>query len=170
MALLLLAACTPKPEKVQPYVEQTLTSLPTQTSYPTFTLQPTYTLQATFTPENTQTPNYVIQTQIVTATNTPTLEYTPTITHTPTNTATLTPTIDPLKAKRGNGIYLVGVDIAPGVWRSDGTGDRCYWEISTAQGKIINNHYGMSGGTAYISNTAFQVTFDDCGNWTWLQP
>ena len=172
--LIFLAGCAPKPEQVMPYVEQTLTALPTQTKYPTNTPYSTYTPYPTNTPYITNTA--LVITKVVTATKTltPTFtstpEYTPTITNTPTNTATLTPTLDPLKAKRGNGIYLVGVDIAPGVWRSDGTGDSCYWEISTAQGKIINNHFGLSGGTAYVSPTAFQVMFKKCGYWTWLQP
>lgn len=85
--IILLAACTPKPEQVKPYVDQTLTAYPTQTSYPTNTPYPTYTKEPTQTA--------VFLTKVVTATNT----LTPTMTHTPTPTPTPlhspTPTIPP---------------------------------------------------------------------------
>jgi hypothetical protein len=68
-----------------------------------------------------------------------------------------------------DGFFLVNVDIAPGVWRSDGNADNCYWKTSTATGDIIDNHFGMAGGTAYIGPTDFQVEFDGCGTWTYLQ-
>lgn len=68
------------------------------------------------------------------------------------------------------GIYLVNVDIAPGIWRNNGTSDECYWEITTESGDVIDNHMGMSGGTANIPATAFQVTFEkECGTWTFLK-
>lgn len=105
----------------------------------------------------------------ITQTVTPTPLYTPTITPTPTNTVPPTATQDPLKAPKGAGFYLVGVDIAPGVWRSDGTGDSCYWAVTSATGDILDNHFGMAGGTAYVSPSGFQVEFDDCGTWTFLR-
>jgi len=67
------------------------------------------------------------------------------------------------------GNYLVGVDIAPGVWRNNGTTDNCYWEVTDRSGSIISNDFGMGGGTAYIPASAFQVSFnEDCGVWTYL--
>jgi hypothetical protein len=91
----------------------------------------------------------------------------------PTSTPTITPiptaTQSPLFAAKHNGFYLVNSEIAPGVWRSDGSGNECYWKVSTATGDIINNHFGMAGGTAYIPATAFQVEFSNCGTWTYLQ-
>jgi len=125
-------------------------------------------------------------TRIVTATFTPTPLFTPTITLTPTNTSTPTntPTITStpnvvqteqarewvrLTRDRGSGFYLVNVDIAPGIWRSTPGLDGCYWKVSSATGDIIANHFGMSGGTAYIPSTAFQVQFDDCGIWTFTR-
>ena len=171
IVLFLIAGCTPKPEQIQPYVEQTLSEWPTQTAYPTYTANPTNTPYPTYTafPTYTKMPTATPVIKIVTATYTATPIYTPTNTLPPTATATLTPTADPLKQSRGDGIYLVGVEIAPGVWDSNGTGDSCYWEVSTASGDIINNHFGLAGGTAYIPPTAFQVMFQDCGTWTWLQ-
>lgn len=105
----------------------------------------------------------------ITQTLTPTPEFTPTITNTPEPTNTPSPTIDPLKIAKGDGFYLIGVDIAPGVWRSDGKGDNCYWKVSMASGDIVDNHFGMAGGTAYISSSGFQVQFERCGTWTFLQ-
>lgn len=110
---------------------------------------------------------YQIQVPVtVTATETP--KYTPTITLIPTQTQIPTATLSPLEKSRGSGFYLVGVDIAPGVWRSTPGIDNCYWKVSTKTGGIIKNHFGMSGGTCYISASAYMVEFDDCGMWEYL--
>lgn len=165
MCLLLLGACGPSAEVVAGAVSGTLVALPTQTAFPTYTPFATYTPYPTYTPAPTQTA--VIKIVTPTATSTP--EYTPTITQTPTTTPTITPTVDQLKTDKGPGFYLVGTDIAPGVWRSMGSSDSCYWEIDTATGDIINNHFGMAGGTMYIPTSAFQVQLDpECGRWTFL--
>jgi len=162
---IVLSACTPKPEQIAPYAQQTVDAWATSTPYPTYTALPT------LTPIPTYTPQIIIQTKVVTPTSTPTPVYTATITLTPTNTATLTPTTDPLKRTKPSGFYLVNVYIAPGVWKSNGTGDKCYWEVTTATGDIINNHFGMAGGTMYIPASAFQVRMEpECGTWDWLQP
>ena len=75
-----------------------------------------------------------------------------------------------LTEERADGFYLVGVDIAPGVWRSTGGGDSCYWATTSKTGEIIKNHFGMAGGTAYISPSAYQVEFSNCGIWLFLTP
>jgi len=133
------------------------TSTATSTNTATVTLAPTITDM----PTTTLTP---------TITNTPTITLMPTITNTPTITPTNVPTIDPLTMPHGDGFYLVNVDIAPGVWRSQGTGDNCYWAVTTKTGGIIDNHFGMAGGTAYISPSGFQVEFKRCGTWIYLGP
>lgn len=160
IAIALLSACAPKPEAIALVVNQTLTANPTSTAYPTYTPYPS------LTPENTYTP--IIK--LVTATFTPTPIYTPTETSTPTITPTMTATIDKQKAPHNSGFYLIGVTIAPGVWLSNGTGDGCYWAVTRKDGGIIDNHFGMAGGTAYIPSYGFQVQFEDCGTWTWLSP
>jgi hypothetical protein len=160
--VLLLTACAPSPQAIQTAIAQTQvvwTPVPTQTAYSTNTLQPTYTLQPT-----------IVITKIVTITFTPTLEFTPTRTSTPTFTRTTTPTINPLTLMRNDGFYLVGTDIAPGLWRSQGSSNDCYWEIDTRTGDIISNHFGMAGGTMYIPASAFEVRLEDCGNWVYLGP
>jgi len=79
--MIILSACTPKPEQVQPYVDQTLTAYPTQTSYPTNTPYPTFTQLPTYTKVPTYTPIIKI--------------VTPTFTLAPTSTSTPTPTNTP---------------------------------------------------------------------------
>ena len=171
IVLFLIASCTPKPEQIQPYLEQTLSQWPTQTAYPTQIANPTNTPYPTYTalPTYTKMPTTTPVIKIVTATSTSTPVYTPTETLPPTATPTIIPTADLLKQPKGDGFYIVGVEIAPGVWDSNGTGNSCYWEVSTATGDIINNHFGLAGGTAYVPATAFQVRFSDCGTWIWLQ-
>ena len=164
IAFSFIASCSPKPEDLALYLNQTLEAIPTQTDYPTQTAYPTHTAYPSLTPVNTYTPVF----KLVTATFTVTPEFTSTETNTPTITLTNTPTLDPLKRTRGNGFYLIGVDIAPGVWRSDGTQDDCYWAVTRANGDIIDNHFGMAGGTAYLPASGFQVQFEDCGTWSWL--
>ena len=106
----------------------------------------------------------------MTETATPTPLYTPTITLTPTKTIPPTATLNPLQANKEAGIYLVGVDIAPGIWRNNGNNPKCYWQRSTKTGEIIDNFYGMAGGTIYIAPTDYQVELhEECGTWVFLQ-
>jgi len=166
IVLALLSACTPKPEQLAPYIEQTVQAIPTHTAYPTNTPYATHTAYPTYTKPPTTTP--IIK--LVTPTYTFTPIYTATATIPPTETPKPSPTPDPLKTNKKPGIYLVNVTIAPGVWLSLGTGNNCYWEITTRTGDIINNHFGMAGGTCYIPPSAFQVTFKaNCGDWQFLE-
>jgi hypothetical protein len=56
LSITLLVACTPKPEQIAPYVEQTLSAWPTQTPYSTATNYPTYTPLPTYTDVPTLAP------------------------------------------------------------------------------------------------------------------
>jgi len=165
------SACSPSEEVIAEAIASTMdawTPIPTFTSVPPIVLEvtrivevpPTLTSTPLFTSTITLTP---------TITNTPT--QTPTFTITPNATQTADARVqESLKHDKGNGFFLVNIDIAPGVWRSNGSGDSCYWATTTKTGSIIDNHFGMSGGTAYISPSAFQVEFKDCGTWTFLSP
>lgn len=75
-----------------------------------------------------------------------------------------------LTAARGDGFYTVGDEIAPGAWRSTGTGDGCYWERLDADQDILDNHFGDAGGTVTIRSSDYEVHFDDCGAWEYLGP
>ena len=69
------------------------------------------------------------------------------------------------------GIYLVNLEIAPGVWRSDGGGDKCYWSITDQTGDIIDSSFGLAEGAISIPPYAYQVELKKgCGTWHFLQP
>ena len=127
------------------------------------------TVTPTNTPENSPTPS-----------NTPTI--TPTPTNTPTPTQTPTPTATPnlaqtatmeaygaLAAPKQSGFYVVGSDILPGKWHSTGTGVGCYWVRKDSNGELIDNHFGAAGGTVNIKSTDFEVEFNDCGVWEYVE-
>lgn len=143
--------------------------MPSQTPYPTPTLLPTYTnyptlqaivVTATFTPS-----------PIGTATDTLTATVSPTQTATSDSTGTAeAEEFARLTRIRSSGFYLVGVDIAPGSWRSTAGHDSCYWARYNKSGDILDNHFGLSGGTIFIRATDFEIEFDGCGNWTYLGP
>ena len=89
----------------------------------------------------------------------------------PSATPSPTQTFEPsLTANRGDGFFLIGEDIAWGIWRNNGTGSDCTWEITTKTGDVIDSHSGLSGGTVYLPATGFQVRFEGCGTWTYLGP
>jgi len=71
---------------------------------------------------------------------------------------------------KDDGFYTVGIEIAPGRWRSTGLGGDCYWERRNAFQDIIDNHFGNAGGTIYINSNDYEVYFDDCGIWEYLSP
>ena len=166
LVLLLSAGCSMIDERLEPTVQsridQTIVSF---TQVPTHTPYATHTAYPSLTPNPTYTPVIIVVT--ATATNTP--RFTPTITLTPTETLTPTATPDFTQMDKSPGFYLVGSEISPGIWRSLGSSDSCYWSITTKTGSIIKNHFGMSGGTMYITESAYQVQLgEDCGNWTYL--
>jgi hypothetical protein len=169
----LLTACAPSQEAIQKAVSETLSAILTPTpsaqSTQTQTLHQTViVVTSTPTPSLTKTPFVHIVTSTVPFVHyAPTLS--PTITQTPTITPTPTDTPDPLYAEKGPGIYLVGTDIAPGVWRSQSKGDNCYWKRSTEKGDIIDNYFGFAGGTIYTAPTDFSVELsEECGSWVFL--
>ncbi len=127
------------------------------------------TVTPTFTPVNTPTPS-----------NTPTVTSTPSNTPTPTPSNTPTPTPNlaltatsqaygVLVTPKGNGFYTVGTEILPGKWRSSGSGDGCYWVRLDVNQGILDNHFGTAGGTVNIRATDYEVEFNDCGTWTYVE-
>lgn len=78
--------------------------------------------------------------------------------------------LDDAAEPKGSGFFTVNVEIAPGRWQSDGSGDSCYWSRLTSSQDIIDNHYGLSGGSVYVNANDYEVNFDDCGTWEYLGP
>jgi len=173
--LLLLVSCKPSPEVFDQAVHETLAAMSTWTPLATLTSYPTLTSQATYTKPPTYTP-------VPTYTAIPSLA--PTATITPTGKSWREMTIEELRAANHPiigthppGIYLVEVDICPGYWRSQVQGnDDCYWEITDTIGRVLINHFGLSGGTMVIPprykhdpTDAYQVTLGPgCGDWEYL--
>lgn len=139
------------------------------------------TVTPTMTPVNSPTPS---DTPPPTATPLPTDTPPPTNTPLPTDTPTLTPppTATPdlsqtatvealgvLGAPKGNGFYQVGITILPGKWRSNGTGGSCYWARLNASQGLIDNHFGPAGGTVNILPSDYEVEFDGCGSWVYVE-
>lgn len=158
-----------------------LTARPTYTPLATLTDRPTYTPLPTLKPLSTYTP-FPTQTKLPTHTALPTLK--PLSTYTPAPTFTLPPTFTPrietvlvtpttdesiLKADKTDGFYLIGPEIAPGVWRTGKDHSKCYWKISDIKGSIVSNYLGMGGGTIYVPEDAYQIEIQNCGNVTFVQ-
>lgn len=118
--------------------------------------------------------------------NSPTPSSTPTITPTPSNTPTSTPSSTPtatpdlaqtatiqaygvLAAPKGSGFFTVGTEILPGKWRSTGSGTGCYWARLDTNQDPIDNHFGLAGGTVNIQPLDYEVEFNDCGTWEYVE-
>lgn len=69
------------------------------------------------------------------------------------------------QASKRDGTYIIGLNIAPGRWRSNGQGNRCYWEKSTVTNEIIDNHLGVASVIVEIAPTDFQFEARGCGIW-----
>jgi hypothetical protein len=69
----------------------------------------------------------------------------------------------------GDGIYVVGSDIAPGTYRSNGGGS-CYWarlrNLGGGLDSIIANHIGGGPQTVTISPTDAGFETSGCGEWS----
>jgi len=74
----------------------------------------------------------------------------------------------------GDGAYMVGVDIAPGTWRTQSGTSSCYWErdrdATGALSDIINNDFGVGGGFITIASTDLQLQIQGCGSTTYISP
>ncbi|MFC1515615.1 putative metal-binding motif-containing protein [Thermodesulfobacteriota bacterium] len=69
-----------------------------------------------------------------------------------------------------DGFYTVGVEIVPGKWESTGTGTTCYWARLDEYQNILDNHFGLAGGTVTILDTDYEVEFNRCGTWVYVEP
>jgi hypothetical protein len=82
-----------------------------------------------------------------------------------TGPITLSPT-----APFGAGTFIVGSDIAPGTWQSDGTGTSCYWaRLSGFTGllaQIITNNFGAAPAVVTFSATDAGFQSSRCGTWS----
>jgi hypothetical protein len=70
------------------------------------------------------------------------------------------------RAPKKDGIYVIGLNMAPGRWRSNGLGKSCYWEKSTVTQDIIDNHFGVASVIVDVAPGDFQFETSGCGVWT----
>lgn len=70
------------------------------------------------------------------------------------------------QAPKKDGVYIIGLNMAPGRWRSNGAGAKCYWEKTSATQEIIDNHLGPASVIVDIAPGDFQFKADGCGTWT----
>jgi len=72
----------------------------------------------------------------------------------------------------GDGMYIVGVDIEPGTWRTEGSSG-CYWERLSGFGHefddIIANEYADTQQIVTISPDDAGFESSDCGTWSKVQ-
>ena len=84
-------------------------------------------------------------------------------------TQDLSPITSSPTAPFGDGMYIVGVDIAPGTWRNDGSSG-CYWArlsgFSHEFADIIANEYSDDQQMVTISSGDVGFESDDCGMWS----
>ena len=148
-----------------PMATATDTPAPMATAAPTATNTPAPMATAAPTATNTPAPT---ATAAPTATNTPTPMATATNTPAPTATATNTPIPKPW-TQFGDGTWIAGTDIVPGVYSAPG-GSGCYWErlsgFSGGFGDIIAND-SSSGGRQIVAINANDAGFstNNCGEW-----
>jgi hypothetical protein len=69
-----------------------------------------------------------------------------------------------------DGFYTVGVEIAPGRWRSTGAGAGCYWARLDQYQDTFDNYYGHAGGDVTILASDYEVLFKGCGTWEYVRP
>jgi len=97
---------------------------------------------------------------------------TPVVTATTRPTATERPTPAP-RTSFGDGVWLVGTDIAPGTYRTQ-HGDRCWWErlscFDGTHGCIIAYDYANNVGASIVEIRPSDAGFssDNCGQWSLL--
>jgi hypothetical protein len=70
----------------------------------------------------------------------------------------------------GDGMYMVGRDLAAGRWRNSDSSHDCYWERLSGFGatldQVIANNLSTSIQTVDIASTDLGFNAQDCGTWT----
>jgi hypothetical protein len=71
-----------------------------------------------------------------------------------------------------DGVYVVGEEIAPGAWRSEGSTGSCYWarlsNFSRELDGIITNSFGGTGDVVQIAHEDAGFESSNCGPWVRL--
>ncbi len=68
-----------------------------------------------------------------------------------------------------DGIFIVGGEISPGLWRSTSADQRfCYWARRKYDGILLGSYYGLPGIEMRIFASDYEVEFDGCGTWIFM--
>lgn len=88
----------------------------------------------------------------------------------PTDVPTDEPVVDesPVSPK-GDGIYLVGEEIAEGNWKSTGSGFGCKWTRLDENKEVLRKFVGNAGGTLTIQPGDYEVEMENCGTWEFVE-
>jgi hypothetical protein len=81
--------------------------------------------------------------------------------------------IPPDQLPRGDGVYIVNTEIAPGRWKSLSDAKEtqsCYWGRMRADGSLRDSYTGYGGASVYIRATDNAVEFRDCGTFVYMGP
>lgn len=115
---------------------------------------------------NTTTEASTTSTSEVTTTTSEPTTTTTTTTKTPTTTTT---TVPETEAAFSDGTWLVGDEIAPGIYQTDGAVSSCYWERLSGLGgtfdELIANANVDGQGMVEIQDGDVAFSADDCGDW-----
>jgi Tfp pilus assembly protein PilN len=67
----------------------------------------------------------------------------------------------------GDGIWMVGDEVQPGIYKAQGSGSACYWArlSSLDTTDILNNHFGSANVSVEITNSDFAFETAGCGSW-----
>jgi hypothetical protein len=81
----------------------------------------------------------------------------------------LSPITSDASAPFGDGMYIVGVDIAPGTWQNEGI-EGCFWErlsgFSHEFGDIVANDFTDAQAIVTIDPSDAGFSASECGTWT----
>jgi hypothetical protein len=70
----------------------------------------------------------------------------------------------------GGGSFLVGSEVAPGVWRNSDSSGSCYWErlsgFGGSLGEILDNSFSTTIETVTIDASDLGFSSERCGSWT----
>lgn len=149
----------------------TLPPKPSFTAVPTATQPPVApTPTATQPPASTSTATPTPTSTVAAATQTPVTQPPTSPPVTPTPAPTATPTPQPTSQTFGDGTWLVGSEIQPGIWRNSDSSNSCYWErlsgLGGTLGEIIANEFDDSIQTVEIKPSDLAFHANRCGTWS----
>ena len=107
-------------------------------------------------------------TETATATVTETLTATPTVIKTiATQTHVVTVTFTPAAVTAfGDGTFIVGREVRPGLYHTDPQGSQCYWEADDSGGNILDNNNIDGPTTITVRSSWYSLTTNGGCNWS----